>query len=78
MTLMDLTEHLTEEKLYKRFCIQINDISYLGFFAVIIEEETGTVTFLSAFFFFFSLFLGLLSPILNYLRLLIILSILCF
>jgi hypothetical protein len=37
---------------------------YLGFVAVTIEA-IGVVTFLSAFFFFFSLFLGLLSPMFN-------------
>lgn len=38
--------------------------NYLGLFADTIEV-IGAVTFFSAFFFFFSLFLGLLSPILN-------------
>jgi hypothetical protein len=38
--------------------------NYLGLLAVNIET-IGAVTFFSAFFFFFSLFLGLLSPIFN-------------
>jgi len=39
-------------------------ISYLDLFADVIEDA-GTITFLSAFFFFFSFFLGLLSPTCN-------------
>ena len=38
--------------------------NYLDFFNGV-DSDSGTVTFLSAFFFFFSLFLGLLSPMLN-------------
>ncbi len=42
----------------------VSFLIYLGLLAVG-SEDTGTVTFFSDFFFFFSRFLGLLSPISN-------------
>jgi hypothetical protein len=49
--------------LVKKYFLHWNH-NYLGLFAGTIEDIRA-VAFFSAFFFFFSLFLGLLSPILN-------------